>query len=141
MAAFWSTDSVRPQERLTYWTEVVCRTLVPVDCIALGDRPFSSRIETNALGPIRASTAAGTAQIASRPPRNIARNPQDEFALAIHGFGASALTQLGRDAVLGPGDMALHDMNRPPCYGRASATAWPRPARSWPAKLRAYSHR
>lgn len=113
MSGFWSTDHVRPQDRLSYWVEVVCRTLVPADCVARGDRPFSSQIGTNAAGQIRVSTAAGTAQSVSRQQRNIIHNPRDEFALAVHGFGAGAFTQLERDAVLGPGDMVLHDMNRP----------------------------
>jgi AraC-like DNA-binding protein len=113
MAMVWSTDQVRPQDRLGWWVEVVCRTLVPVDCIARRDRPFSSRIEASALGSIRVSAAAGSAQTASRQPRKIDRNPQDDVTLALHGRGASVFTQFGRGALLGPGDIILSDMNRP----------------------------
>lgn len=113
MVMIWSTDDVPRPERLAYWTEVICRTLVPVDCIARADRPFSSRIEADVLGPIRVSVACGAAQIASRQARRIDREPQGDFTLLVHGSGTASFQQLGRDSLLGPGDIVLHDMNRP----------------------------
>ena len=113
MSQFWSTDQVRPQDRLAYWVEVVCRTLVPVECVAHHDGPFFGRIEADTLGPIHVTTVVGTAQIASRRQRDVARDPRDAFALHISGSGVTGSSQLGRETVLRPGDIALHDMNRP----------------------------
>lgn len=113
MAGIWSTEQVRPQDRLAYWVEVVCRAIVHVDCVPREDRPLSSHVGIDTAGLLRIGWADGTAQTISRPQQNIARNPKDHFALVVHGAGTTSFAYLGRETFLEPGDMVLHDMNQP----------------------------
>ncbi|HKF08101.1 MAG TPA: helix-turn-helix domain-containing protein [Xanthobacteraceae bacterium] len=113
MPRIWSTGDVHPRDRVAYWLDGLCDTIVNVDCEPRSDQPFFGKIRADSAGEIHGSTYSSVAQIITRSPRKIAHRPADMFTLGMqlvgHGFGS----QDGRDLALRPGDLVLYDMTRP----------------------------
>lgn len=113
MPKIWSTADVQPRDRLPYWIDAVCDSLVHADCEVSRDRPFFGEMRTEALDDLRIVALAGTVRRVTRSPRQIARDPTDSFAVTVNQSGVNLFNQDGRDAVLRRGDLVLHDMTRP----------------------------
>jgi hypothetical protein len=94
MPKFWSTERVPPPDRLAYWVDAVCQSLVHVDCEPRRGQAFFAELRIDAGGPLRVVVLAGTATLVTRSPRQIARDPADNFMLAIHRSGHATLSRL-----------------------------------------------
>jgi AraC family transcriptional regulator, positive regulator of tynA and feaB len=113
MAKIWSTAEVHPRDRLAYWVDAVCDGTVHFDCTAPRDQPFFGEIRIDVAGQLRTAGLTGTAQLVTRSPHQIARDPADDLALTVHRSGDNLFTQTEHEAALRPGDLVLHDMTRP----------------------------
>lgn len=113
MEKVWSTAELPSKERLSYWVDAICDTFVHLDCTPRSDAPFFGEIRDAPLGALRIGTVTSAAQTVFRSPRQIARAPADICFLAIHESGRCFVTQDGREAELGPGDLAFFDSTRP----------------------------
>jgi AraC-like DNA-binding protein len=109
-----STESVAPDQRLAYWTDLVCDTYVQLDCEAAGGRrSIDGDIRADELASLRLSKVTATPQLVRRTAAKIARASEDYFLVSIQTRGAGVISQDDREARLAPGDFALYDSTRP----------------------------
>lgn len=80
---------------------------------APGLRPFTCRIDTHALGLLAVSAVSATPHRIERTPRSAAKADQPYFKVGLQMSGRAVLTQDGREARLGAGDLAVYDTTRP----------------------------
>lgn len=112
MTLLLNTDAVPPQERLAYWTDLICNTYVGLECDALQCDRFAGSIESQGMPGLDLSVVVSGAQKVVRTPRQIARANDDYFLVNIQMQGAGIVRQDGRDALLNPGDFTLYDSTR-----------------------------
>ena len=109
-----STAAVPAEQRLAFWTDMVCSTYVQLDCdAAAGASSIEGTIGAATLATLQLSQVTSTAQVVRRTPARIARASEDFFLVSIQTRGAGRIAQDGRSASLAPGDFALYDSTRP----------------------------
>ena len=113
MAESLSTAALPPQHRVAFWIDAVCGTLQHVDCTLRGDEPFFGEVTCDSIGALGVGTVASVAQSVVRSARQIERAPAELCFLAIQRRGRGYMAQDGRETVLGTGDLAFVDSNRP----------------------------
>lgn len=116
MTQLFSTDAVPRDQRLAYWTDMICNVYVQLGCDPVRERPagdFTGSIRRHALPSLDVSVVNSGAQSVMRTPGHIARSTDDYFLVGIQTAGRGVVRQDGRDAVLAAGDFALYDSTRP----------------------------
>ncbi len=114
MSSHVSTNSVAQNQRLAFWTDMVCDTYVQLDCEPpAGASSVEGDIVANQLATLHLSRVTASAQRVSRTPAKIARASEDYLLVSIQTQGQGVVSQDGRDAILAPGDFALYDSTRP----------------------------
>jgi AraC-like DNA-binding protein len=108
-----TTSSVPDQDKLAFWKDAVSSALVPMTIAPRGEGPFDGRIATHRLGYLRVSTVEADAERVSRTPALIARSPEALVAVGLQVSGTATLTQDGRRAEVGAGDLVVYDTARP----------------------------
>ncbi|OUM01162.1 helix-turn-helix domain-containing protein [Variovorax sp. JS1663] len=111
-----STDAVPRDQRLAYWTDMICNVYVQLGCDPVrGARAatFEGSIRRHSLPSLDVSVVRSGAQSVMRTPGHIARGTDDYFLVGIQTAGQGVVRQDGRDAVLSVGDFALYDSTRP----------------------------
>ncbi|GAA4353349.1 helix-turn-helix domain-containing protein [Variovorax defluvii] len=111
-----STDAVPGEQRLAYWTDLICNVYVQLGCDPVRDaRPvaFEGSIRRHSLPSLDVSVVRSGPQSVMRTPGHIARSTDDYFLVGIQTAGRGVVRQDGRDAVLSVGDFALYDSTRP----------------------------
>jgi AraC-like DNA-binding protein len=93
----------------------VCDTFVPLDAQASDVAGFAGRIAHSQFGPVHLAEVAAAPHVVRRTSRLVRGPDPDFYKLSLQVQGTSVLTQDGRDAVLGPGDLTIYDTTRP--YG------------------------
>jgi AraC-like DNA-binding protein len=105
-----TTSDKRPSERLEFWQEVVCKKYVSASAeTAVVDDEFSGSLTSGDLGPLVISELEAPLHFWSRKPHHVRNDGQEVFIVSRIQGGAGELTQAGRLARLGPGDLALYD--------------------------------
>ncbi len=115
MSQSFSTATVDRRSQLSYWHEVVCATFVQlglerVERKAVG---FRGAVTAHSLGSLRLATIVSDPHAVFRSPAMIRGSLDDDFMVNIAISGQTVVTQDGREAVLRPGDFAVHDSARP----------------------------
>jgi len=113
MRGAFSTSSVAPAQRFSYWNDLVCDVFVRLECKSPAASAFSGSMETGVLGQLRIVDARSDAIEAERTRRQIAKGGEDDLLVSIQIDGESMVVQDGREAHLRPGDFALYDSERP----------------------------
>jgi AraC-like DNA-binding protein len=111
-----STDAVPRDQRLAYWTDMICNVYVQLGCDPVqpqADCAFEGSIRQHTLPSLDVSIVNSSAQKVTRTPGHIARSSDDYFLVSIQARGQGVVRQDGRDAVLSVGDFALYDSTRP----------------------------
>ncbi len=109
-----STNCVEPNQRLAFWTDLVCNTYVQLDCdAASGSEMIEGNIGADQLATLQLSRVTATPQIVRRTASKIARDTEDYFLVSIQTQGECTILQDQRTARLVPGDFALYDSTRP----------------------------
>lgn len=104
------TASVRPEERFAFWQDVVCRSYVAASAeTTVRDASFQARLVAQDLGALRISELSAPLHRWSRNMTDVRRDEQDVYMLSVIRQGRGELTQYGRRAVQGPGDIVLYD--------------------------------
>ena len=105
---------IHPRDRVAYWHDLACKTIIKHDCRV----PTSSRLDATIecmqvgeLGFVKVESF-GLDRI-ERTARHIAQGDDDIFLLCVQLRGGAALSQDGRETNLRPGDFALLDARRP----------------------------
>ena len=108
------TDEVEARCRTAYWADAACDTCVQLErrCARRrrGDRRRDRR---RPAGDARTLARQPTVQHVRRTPAKIASTSEDFFLVSIQTEGRGVNSQDGREAVSGPGDVALYDSTRP----------------------------
>lgn len=116
MTQLLSTDAVPRDQRLAYWTDMICNVYVQLGCDPVRAGPpgdFTGSIRRHALPSLDVSVVNSGAQSVMRTPGHIARSTDAYFLVGIQTAGRGVVRQDGRDAVLSVGDFALYDSTRP----------------------------
>ncbi|MDX3985757.1 MAG: helix-turn-helix domain-containing protein [Achromobacter sp.] len=108
-----STAEVDPKERLAYWSDIVCRSYVPLECSAINNRTIEGSVRASQLATLRVTEVKATAQKVCRTPTQISLSTEDFFLISVQTAGRGVVAQDGRSANLAPGDFALYDSTRP----------------------------
>jgi AraC-like DNA-binding protein len=116
MTQLLSTDAVPRDQRLAYWTDMICNVYVQLGCdpVREGDTcDFEGSIRQHALPGLDVSVVTSGPQKVMRTPGHISHSSDDYFLVSIQARGRGVVRQDGRDAVLAAGDFALYDSTRP----------------------------
>ena len=116
MTQLISTDAVSRNQRLAYWTDMICNVYVQLGCdpVHEGDTgDFEGSIRQHTLPGLDVSVVSSAPQKVMRTPGHISRSSDDYFLVSIQARGHGVVRQDGRDAVLSAGDFALYDSTRP----------------------------
>ena len=116
MTQLLSTEAVPRNQRLAYWTDMICNVYVQLGCDPVREGPagdFTGSIRRHALPSLDVSVVNSGAQSVMRTPGHIARSTDAYFLVGIQTAGRGVVRQDGRDAVLSVGDFALYDSTRP----------------------------
>jgi len=117
MSRLLSTDLVPQDQRLAYWTDMICNVYVQLGCDPVpgagGRGDFEGSIRQHTLPSLDVSVVTSGPQKVMRTPGHIARSSDDYFLVSIQARGRGVVRQDGRDAVLAVGDFALYDSTRP----------------------------
>ena len=111
-----STDSIAERERFDFWRDVVNREYGNLE-VSLTGAPgrFAGSLTHMNAGSVqlREVTAGPTPHLGALTPRAISRAEEHAFVVTVVVDGTGVLVQGDRAAVLGPGDLTLHDTSRP----------------------------
>jgi AraC-like DNA-binding protein len=113
MSQILTTDAVAPNERLSFWVDMICTTYVQLECDAIDEEPFHGSIVSHKLPGLELSVVRSCAQRVLRTPRVISRAIDDYFIVSLQTRGNGVISQDGRDARMSPGDFSLYDSTRP----------------------------
>ncbi|MGW3289992.1 helix-turn-helix domain-containing protein [Streptomyces sp. NPDC001002] len=110
-----STDEVTATERFAYWREVNAKLAVPYDlrCDPQTEPNFRAHVGFNAFGPVQTVLTAVVPHSAHRTSKLIRQSDPGVFELGCTVRGGSTVTQNGRHAHQGVGDLVLTDTSRP----------------------------
>ena len=105
-----TTSDKRPSERLEFWQEVVCKKYVSASAeTEVVEDEFAGSLTSGELGPLVISELDAPLHFWSRKPQHVRNDGQEVFIVSRIREGAGELTQAGRSARLGPGDLAIYD--------------------------------
>jgi AraC-binding-like domain len=112
-----TTSDKKPSERLEFWQEVVCKRYR----LRWG-MTNSGSLTSGELGPLVVAELNAPLHFWSRKPHHVRNDDQEVFILSLIREGGGELTQLGRSARLGPGDLVIYDSGAPFDYSLRAKT-------------------
>jgi AraC-like DNA-binding protein len=113
MSTLMRTADQAPADRLEFWRHLVSRTFVPLDVPTVARDGFSGEIHSRTVGGLYLADVRADAQVVRRTPRLIGQAQHDYYKLGLQLRGECLLTQDGRAAPIGLGDLAIYDSTRP----------------------------
>jgi AraC-like DNA-binding protein len=105
-----TTSDKKPSERLEFWQEIVCKKYVSAsaETEVLQDE-FSGTLTSGELGSLTIAELDAPLHFWSRKPCHVRNDSQEVFIVSLIQEGAGELTQFGRSARVGPGDLVIYD--------------------------------
>lgn len=108
----WTTNSVRPRDRFSFWREVVCQAVLNVSTEAPPER-FWARITGRSFGALRLAHFDSSSHEIVRNRELLASAPADNYLISLQQRGRSLITQDDDAFPLDPGEIAVVDGQRP----------------------------
>ena len=108
----WSTDTVQPRERFTYWREAVCRSIFNLN-IEAPPGHFAARMTARSAGPLRIALSESTGYVVSRTKREVERASDDTYSIYLQLRTEATISQCGQAFTFQPGDIAISDLQHP----------------------------
>ncbi len=99
--------------RLGTWRDLIRDHFVSLDVDAPREGAFRGRVQTVEVGDLRVAEVASIPQSAHRTPALARSDAVRYFQVGLLTGGAARLVQDGRECVLGPGDFAVYETDRP----------------------------
>jgi AraC-like DNA-binding protein len=110
----WSSSDVAVRDRLNFWVDAVCQSLVRLHCEPRRDQPFFGEIGHDELGPLKFVSVQSIAQRVSRSTNETAGDAAGEFYhVNIMQGGRGLMSQHGRQAELSSGGFVVSDSSQP----------------------------
>ena len=105
-----TTSDKKPSERLEFWQEIVCKKYVSAsaETEVLQD-DFSGTLTSGELGSLTIAELDAPLHFWSRKPCHVRNDGQEVFIVSLIQEGAGELTQFGRSAKVGQGDLVIYD--------------------------------
>ena len=110
---FATTVGLAPREKFDYWHDVVCRNLVDLDYERVGAEPFEATFSGTKLAALNISRIQAAPHNAARTKEGIARIGSDSLVFNFVMSGRLCAEQDGRATILGVGEGAVCDAQRP----------------------------
>jgi AraC-like DNA-binding protein len=107
------TSSVPVEDRAEFWVTASSEAFVPLECSPHDRASFHGLLQTAMLGPLALSRLEVSPHTVRRTRNLAAGTDGDRYKLSLLLGGQALVVQDGREAVLGPGDIALYDCSRP----------------------------
>lgn len=105
-----TTADKKPSERLEFWQEIVCKKYVSASAeTRVGEDEFSGTLTSGELGSLIVAELHAPLHFWSRKARHVRNDGQEVFIVSLIQEGEGELTQFGRSARLGPGDLVIYD--------------------------------
>jgi AraC-like DNA-binding protein len=95
------------------WRDVVCRSLVALDVKPADPERFFGRIAAGELGRLTMTDITSRPQDARRTQRLVSHDQQRYLKIGLLAAGRCVVTQHGREAQLGPGDLVCYETGAP----------------------------
>ena len=108
-----STETLSPSDGVQMWRDVVCRSLVALDVQPAEPERFFGRIAAAELGRLTMTDITSRPQDARRTQRLISHDPQRYLKVGLLAEGRCVVTQHGREAQLGSGDLVCYETGAP----------------------------
>ncbi len=127
-----ATTTAATTERLDVWRDLIREHFVALDIHADRDDAFTGHVRTTELGHLKVASVRSSPQACSRTPDLARRDPEVYLQVGLLTGGAARLAQDRREALLGPGDFAVYETDRP--FHWALAGAWELLVLTWPRR-------
>lgn len=113
MTIAMSHPAAQRADTFTGWRELVSASFVPLEADPVAPGPFVGQVAGHELQDLAVFEVDAMAHRVRRTPALI--NPADPgyYKVSLQMSGHGILIQDGREAVLGPGDLAIYDTQRP----------------------------
>jgi AraC family transcriptional regulator, positive regulator of tynA and feaB len=108
----WSTDTVQPRERFSYWREAVCRSIFNLT-IEAPPGHFAARMTARSAGPLRIALGESTGYVVSRSVREIESASDDSYSIYLQLRSEATITQRDQAFTFQSGDIAISDLQYP----------------------------
>ncbi|MEU1789862.1 helix-turn-helix domain-containing protein [Streptomyces sparsogenes] len=111
--ATMTTARLTPEERFGWWHDMTASTLIPTAMGSDRAADFEASARVLNLGDVQVSDMAYPMLTVARTPRLIRRADPGYVQLSLTLSGNMGLSQLGRQALLGSGDLAVYSSSEP----------------------------
>jgi AraC-like DNA-binding protein len=108
----WSTDSVQPRERFSYWREAVCRSIFNLTIEAPAEH-FAARMTTRSTGPLRVALGESTGYRLFRSKRDVDHATDDSYSIYLQLRSQAVISQRNETFTFQSGDIAISDLQYP----------------------------
>ena len=108
----WSTDTVQPRERFSYWREAVCRSIFNLTIDAPAGH-FAARMTARSTGPLRIALSESTGYVVSRAKREVESASDDSYSIYLQLSNEARISQCDQAFTFQPGDIAISDLQYP----------------------------
>jgi AraC family transcriptional regulator, positive regulator of tynA and feaB len=108
----WSTDTVQPRERFSYWRDAVCRSIFNLTIDAPAGH-FAARMTARSAGPLRIALSESTAYVVSRTRREVESASDDSYSIYLQLRNEATISQCHQAFTFQPGDIAISDLQHP----------------------------
>ncbi|MBN8746602.1 Transcriptional activator NphR [Xylophilus ampelinus] len=109
----YATTDTSGRRRLDYWSEIVCKRLVPAAAHFSVRDNFRGELDGHSFGQLMVCRMRSEAHTFRRSEHDVRRRPEDDIVVALVQAGSARMHQDGREVVVRPGDVVLYDGARP----------------------------
>lgn len=110
--ANWTTDTIKPNDRFSFWREVVCQTILNVSTEARPES-FWARITGRNFGALRFAAFDSSGHEIVRSKEHLASAPADNYLISLQRRGSCQIAQNNDAFPLDPGEIAIVDGQKP----------------------------
>jgi AraC-like DNA-binding protein len=108
----WSTDSVHPRERYSYWREAICKWVFNTS-IEAPPGLFSARLVSRSSGATRIVAGESSAYQLVRNRRELDAAPSDQYCIYLQRRSEGTIEQCGQSFTYQVNDIGLSDLSQP----------------------------
>lgn len=105
----YTTKAILTKSRAEIWRDFISDTFVELDCSGMSRKDFFGELRARTVGDLGISSITTDAYDVFRTDTSIAKSNTDDFLVSVQTKGSSVIRQLGREAVLNPGDFTIYD--------------------------------
>jgi AraC-like DNA-binding protein len=109
----FSTDAVRPGQRLAYWKDAICSAFVRLDLQCDPRAPFHAELRARPWPRFDCIAVGGSPQRVARDERLLDEDHAESLIVMRQRSGRCIARQDGVETPIGPGELTLVDSRRP----------------------------